>query len=422
VDITQSVNKIQISSIPNNWRMAELNELGEIVTGRTPSTKKPEYYGGSYMFISPGDIDENMYVERTEKCLSKDGINVSRILHKDTVLVVCIGATIGKTALTSAEKSATNQQINAIMPNEKVSSHFLYYSLKFNSDELPALAGRAAIPIINKSNFSKFMILLPPLPEQRAISRVLRAVQQAREARLREIALERERKAALMEHLFRHGTRGEATKQTDIGEMPVSWESKRLNEIAAIERGKFTHRPRNDPAFYGGAIPFIQTGDVATCNGWIKTFSQTLNDRGLSVSKIFPKGTIAITIAANIGFTGILEFDSAFPDSLIGITPVKQVNNEFLNYYLSTQQKKMDEIAPRGTQKNINIEFLSPWPIFLPSLQEQKEISSILHACDAKIAALEHEANLHDELFRAILEELMTGRLRVGALAEKLHD
>jgi type I restriction enzyme S subunit len=94
--------------------------------------------------------------KKTEKYLSEDGISVSRLLPKDTVLVVCIGATIGKTALTWAEKSATNQQINAILPNEKVVPHFLYYSLRFKANELPTLAGRAAIPIVNKSNFSKF--------------------------------------------------------------------------------------------------------------------------------------------------------------------------------------------------------------------------------------------------------------------------
>jgi type I restriction enzyme S subunit len=281
------------------------------------------------------------------------------------------------------------------------------------------LAGITTLPILNKSNFEMTNIPLPPLPEQRAIARALRAVQGAREARLREMELERERKAALMEHLFTKGTRGEATKMTEIGEMPESWELKSLGEIAKIERGKFTHRPRNDPAFYGGSTPFIQTGDVATCGGLIKAYSQTLNERGLSVSKIFPRGTIVITIAANIGFTGILEFDSAFPDSLIGITPSKEVNNNYLNYFLSTQQKKMDEMAPRGTQKNINIEFLSPWPTVAPPISEQKEIATILRSCDSKIAALEQEARLHHELFRAMLEELMSGRLPAGALVEE---
>lgn len=102
VETTQSINDIQIASIPKNWCLTELAELGEIVTGRTPSTTKSEYYDGPYMFISPGDIDETMYIRKTGKQLSEEGIDVSRALPKDTILVVCIGATIGKTALTSA--------------------------------------------------------------------------------------------------------------------------------------------------------------------------------------------------------------------------------------------------------------------------------------------------------------------------------
>jgi len=162
-------------------------------------------------------------------------------------------------------------------------------------------------------------IPLPPLAEQRAIARALRAVQEAKEARRREADLERERKAALMQYLFTHGTRGEARHLTKIGDVPQSWEVASLGDVAGIERGKFAHRPRNAPQFYGGSIPFIQTGDVVAAGGRIRSYTQTLNDKGLAISKMFPKGTIIITIAANIGFTGILELDCACTDSLIAI-------------------------------------------------------------------------------------------------------
>jgi type I restriction enzyme S subunit len=219
---------------------------------------------------------------------------------------------------------------------------------------------------LSTSTLANLEIMLPPLAEQRAIARVLRAAQDAIAARRREVTLERERKAALMQRLFTHGVRGEPTKQTEIGEIPESWQVVRLGEIAGIERGKFSHRPRNDPEFYGGNVPFIQTGDVTAANGRIFTYTQILNEQGLAVSRVFPKGTIVITIAANIGYTGILEFDSAFPDSLIGITAGVGVEVRYLHYYLVTQQPEMDRRAPQGTQKNINIEFLSPWPVRSP--------------------------------------------------------
>jgi type I restriction enzyme, S subunit len=275
-----------------------------------------------------------------------------------------------------------------------------------------------SVPTLNRNVLHPLEVIVPPLPEQRAIARALRAGQQAKKARRREAALERERKAALMEHLFTHGTCGESTKQTEIGELPESWRVLPLGELAKIERGKFAFRPTNDPRFYGGSTPFIQTGDVATSNGRIRSYSQSLNEEGLAISKVFPKGTIIITIAANIGFAAILEFDCACTDSLIGITPNGEVDNEYLNYYLATQQHEMDQKAPRGTQKNINIEFLKPWPVKVPCEKEQRSIASILSACDVKIGVLEREVDLLDELFRALLEELMTGRLSAVPLIE----
>jgi type I restriction enzyme S subunit len=136
-----------------------------------------------------------------------------------------------------------------------------------------------------------------------------------------------------------------------------------------------------------------------------------LNEKGLSVSRVFPKGTIVITIAANIGFTAILDFDSAFPDSLIGLTPKECIDGEFLSYYLLTQQPEMDRKAPRGTQKNINIEFLNPWPVLVPPLSEQRAIATVLGRCDKKIESLRQEIVLLNELFGAMLQELMTGCL-----------
>lgn len=213
--------------------------------------------------------------------------------------------------------------------------------------------------------------------------------------------------------------RWRSLKQTGIGEIPESWEVVRLGEVASVERGKFAHRPRNAPQFYGGRIPFIQTGDVAKCNGRIRTYTQTLNEDGLAISRLFPKGTIVLTIAANIGDTGILEFDSAFPDSLVGITPEDTMDVVFLEYYLRTQKPEMDRLAPKGTQKNINIQFLKPWPTPRPSLQEQREIAHHLRNLDEKLETASQKSSSLKSLFSSMLHLLMTGQVRVNHL--KIH-
>ena len=165
----------EIGEIPESWEVVQIEEIGKVVTGNTPKTSVPEYYGGPYMFIAPGDISEAQYVTKTEKHVSAEGLKVLRPLPRDAVLVVCIGATIGKTAMTSVEPSVTNQQINAIIPNAKALPHYVYYAVTYRSRSLPSLAGRAAIPIVKKSIFAKFPILLPPLSEQHAIAETLQA-------------------------------------------------------------------------------------------------------------------------------------------------------------------------------------------------------------------------------------------------------
>ena len=190
------------------------------------------------------------------------------------------------------------------------------------------------------------------------------------------------------------------------------WKFEKLKDISKIERGRFSPRPRNNPIYYNGIIPFVQTSDVVNANGKIEFYTQTLNEKGLVVSKLFPKGSILITIAANIGHSGVLQIDMACPDSLIGIKPNSNIHNYYLNYYLSTHQKKMDYLAPEGAQKNINIEFLNPYKIPFPTLPEQQKIASFLSAVDEKIQQLSRKKELLSQYKKGIMQQLFSGKLR----------
>ena len=191
-------------------------------------------------------------------------------------------------------------------------------------------------------------------------------------------------------------------------EFTNEWEMKRLDKVASIQRGRFSPRPRNDPRFYGGDIPFVQTGDVVKSSGWVKSYTQTLNEEGLAVSKLFPKGTILMTIAANIGHTGILTMDMASPDSLVGIIPRDGNSNVFLNYYLSTQQEHMDRIASQAAQKNINIEFLNPYSVAWTSVDEQQKIADFLTAVDDKIITIDKKVELMKQYKKGIMQQIFS--------------
>jgi type I restriction enzyme S subunit len=185
-----------------------------------------------------------------------------------------------------------------------------------------------------------------------------------------------------------------------------------LGEVAGISRGRFSPRPRNNPIYYNGDIPFVQTGDVVHSNGVINQYSQTLNEKGLEVSRLFPKGTILITIAANIGYSGVLEIDMACPDSLIGLNCKKNCHNWFLNYLLFIEQKKMDYLAIAAAQKNINIEFLKPYKFHLPSLAEQEKIASFLGSVDSKLQQLKKKKALFEDYKKGSMQKIFSQEIR----------
>lgn len=187
-----------------------------------------------------------------------------------------------------------------------------------------------------------------------------------------------------------------------------------LGTIGKLERGRFSYRPRNDPKFYGGNIPFLQTGDIPKNAPAITKFSQTLNANGLKVSKLFPKGTLVITIAATIGEIGILNFDSCFPDSLVGIA----VNQEkakplFILYVMRHLKFELEILAPQTAQKNINLEILQPFQIPLPSIEEQELIANSMSSVDARINSLHVKFEQTQSLKKALMQDLLTGKVRV---------
>lgn len=200
--------------------------------------------------------------------------------------------------------------------------------------------------------------------------------------------------------------------QLRFPEFDDHWQRSNLKEVAKVERGRFSPRPRNNPIYYGGDIPFVQTSDVVNSNGKICKYTQTLNEKGLKVSKLFPAGTILITIAANIGYSGVLEIDMACPDSLIGIRSKDNVSTHFLNFYLSTQQKIMDYLAPKGAQRNINIEFLNPYPFSFPTLPEQQKIAAFLAAADQKIAQLTRKKELLEQYKKGLMQKIFSREIR----------
>ena len=156
--------------LPKGWCWTTIEEIGEVVTGSTPSKDIKDFYGGNIPFFKPTDLEQGIHTIRSNDRLTALGFEQSRKLPINSVLVTCIGATIGKTGLTSIEGTC-NQQINAIIPTNAILPHYLYYVCisDYMQNEIKANASATTLPILNKGNFSKIFLPLPPLREQKHI-------------------------------------------------------------------------------------------------------------------------------------------------------------------------------------------------------------------------------------------------------------
>lgn len=183
------------------WKPKTIGQLGEVVTGSTPGTAKSEYYGGGRQFVSPADISDNRFIEKTKTTLTELGFLETRPIKANSILFVCIGSTIGKIAQNRHE-CATNQQINSVIPNSNNSDGFVYYALSGIADKIANLAGIHAVPIVNKSLFSSVELATPKLPEQKRIADCLSSLDETILAQSEKLDALKTHKNGLMQQLF----------------------------------------------------------------------------------------------------------------------------------------------------------------------------------------------------------------------------
>ncbi len=268
-------------------------------------------------------------------------------------------------------------------------------------------------------------IPLPPFPEQRAIAHILHTIQEAKFTRQREIELERERKAALMDFLFSHGTKDEPRKQTEIGEIPESWEVMRLLDTVI-----FTKKPKDLRYSEYKEIPFVPMELIPIAKHYSEDFILKTNDE-LKSGTYFELGDILlakITPSFENGKQCIFKnLPTPFGIATTEVIPIREVEGvsdiSFLFYYLllpTVRTSLAGKMQGTTGRQRLNKEALVNLEIPLPPLTEQHTIANIFRAIDDKTAALEREIELIDELFHAMLDELMTGQRSAVPLIEEM--
>jgi type I restriction enzyme S subunit len=377
--------------------------LNEIITfrgGGTPRKDVPEYWTDEIPWASVKDF-KSLDLSHTQDSISRKGLeaSASNLIPAGNVIIPTRMA-LGKAAINSIDL-AINQDLRALIPKVPLDSRYLLHSMIGLADEIVRYGSGATVKGITQENLGKLQIPLPPLAEQKRIAAILDAADALRTQRREALA----QLDALLQSTF-------LTLFGDPVTNPMGWERKKFSQIGSLDRGVSKHRPRNAPELLGGPYPLVQTGEVANCDTFIRDYKNTYSEIGLNQSKLWPAGTLCITIAANIAKTGILRFEACFPDSVVGFRADDPATVYFAKTWLSFLQKMLEETAPESAQKNINLEILRNLVVPLPPLPLQQKFAAIVESTERQKATQRaHLAEL-DALFAALQHRAFRGELR----------
>lgn len=369
------------------WEEKTLEDILDKGSSNLSANKLSTCEGDYPVYGASGLVKRVNFYQQEKEYLAiiKDGAGVGRVYHYEP-------------------KSSILGTLQYLFPKENVNIRFAYYYLQ--SLDFAKYYQGAAIPHIYYKDYKNEKLVLPPLPEQQRIVRILdEAFEDIEKAKQNALQNLNDAKELFESYL------------TSILINKDNWDKKKLSDVAIdFGRGRSRHRPRNDKELYGGQYPFIQTGDIRNSNHLITEYSQTYNEIGLAQSKLWPKGTLCITIAANIAETGVLTFDACFPDSVIGcVFDETKTNIDYVEYLLQSFKTILQAEGKGSAQDNINLGTFEKYSFPFPDKIKQDEIVNKLDLMRNNIAKLEqiYEQKLKDldELKQSILQKAFNGEL-----------
>jgi restriction endonuclease S subunit len=366
--------------------------------------------------IQTGNVGQGMFKDRAEKARYISEATFKRLrcteIFRGDCLISRLPDPVGRSCIlpNTGERmiTAVDCTIVRFNPTQLLPAFFNFYSQ--SDDYLEAVDSVTTGTTrnrISRSNLGLVPIPVPALPEQQ---RVVDILDEAFES----IATAKENAE---ENLQNARAMFESHLQSVFTHRDDGWKQKTLGEIATtFGRGKSKHRPRNEKRLYGGKYPFIQTGDIRNAEHFITRYSQTYSDAGLAQSKLWPEGTICITIAANIAETGILGFDACFPDSVIGLVAnPKEAEVGFVEYLLQSFKVRLQAKGKGSAQANINMGTFENERFPFPSVTEQSRIVTELDKLREQTQCLEsiyqRKLDALDELEKSLLHKAFAGEL-----------
>jgi len=357
----------------HRWPMLPLSEVCSLQRGFSYTSSKLGGEGRGIPFYNLKSIKRHSHSQSNDFKYFTGEVKDKHLVEREDILVALTDLTptselIGSPKLITAPiKAAYSADLGKVIFNkQKIQAKFLYQILRssYYRNFIVNCSQGANVKHLQIEGFYSFQIPSPPLDVQNEIVAEIEGYQKVID-----------------------GARAVVDNYRPQIAIDPEWPMVNLAEVCDIKRGRFSHRPRNEPRFYGGEYPFIQTGDVVNAFGRKIQYTQTLNKEGLSVSKLFNPPLVVITIAANIGDTAVLDYPACFPDSVVGLTPNSNIDVYFLELMMRTKKQHLNNIAPQAAQKNINVEILKGIRIPLPPLETQNQIVTEIEAEQALVTA-----------------------------------
>ncbi len=378
--------------------MVKLGDVFDI--GRGGSPRPIEAYltdapnGVNWIMIS--DTQENSkYIENTKKKIKVEGVKKSRYVHEGDFLLTN-SMSFGHPYILKTAGCIHDGWLVLSPKKDNISNDFLYHLLSSDvlKREMLKNAKGAVVKNLNKEIVASLSFPLPPLEEQKRIAAILDKAHSIRQKRQKNL----ENADTLIKSVFLDMFGDPVTN-------PKGWEIMSLHQLGEVNRGISKHRPRNASFLLGGKYPLIQTGEVANANIFITDYSATYSEEGLKQSKMWPIGTLCITIAANIAKTAILKIEACFPDSIVGFSANKKTNELFIHFWFSFFQKILEEQAPESAQKNINLAILRELQVICPPIALQNKFAEIVTKIEAQKAKQQEHLHEADQAFKALQQQ-----------------
>lgn len=373
--------KLRFKGFDDAWEQRKLSDIGNIITGSTPSTKDKNNYNGDFLFVSPADIQGNRFVEKTITTLSELGFKKGRILAPKSTLFVSIGSTIGKVAQIR-DFAVTNQQINSIEPFKDIDPDFVFSLMQKESPSIRCLSATQAVPILNKTTFSNVEVSIASnINEQYRIGELFIKLDSTITLHQRQCEALKKQKQFFLQNMF--PKEGESVPRIRFNGFTEPWEQRKLGDLAEIVGGGTPSTSKDE--YWDGEIDWYAPAEIAN-QIYVESSERKITSEGLnnSSAKMLPVGTVLFTSRAGIGKMAILRKEACTNQGFQSIVPhVNELDSYFI-FSRSEELKRYGETVGAGsTFVEVSGKQMSAMPLMMPpTIDEQRKIGEYFSSLD----------------------------------------